>query len=289
MPRMGRRKRKKVRSSSSFEGNTSVLQEKDEEWDTESSAIMADNNNATETPSLMEIWKVLTQIKTNTEKLVVDVESLKGNYKELKETLQNTKGQVDTLVKENNGLKSRVKSLEEQLLESKKEVEELDERLNDIEAKHDDLEQYTRKFNLVIHGIPEQEEEDNVANVVTLGKILQVNLTPGDIDIVHRMNTKSKDKPRPIIARFSNYNAKSKLYKARFNLRKADLKVVGAEKVFINENLTAWRAELFKEARKLKKKYRNGKTWTIDGKIFLKTDITAKVVRIDSHEDLKGL
>ena len=49
----------------------------------------------------------------------------------------------------------------------------------------------------------------NVANVVTVGKRLQVNLTPGDIDIVHRMNTKSKDKPRPIIARFSNYNAKA--------------------------------------------------------------------------------
>ena len=85
---------------------------------------------------------------------VLDVESLKGNYKELKETLKSTKGQVDTLVKENNGLKCKVKSLEEQLLESKKEVEELNETLNDIEARHDDLEQYTRKFNLVVHGIP---------------------------------------------------------------------------------------------------------------------------------------
>ena len=203
--------------------------------------------------------------------------------------MQSTKGQVDSLVKENKGLKSKVKSLEEQLLESKKEVEESDERLNDIEARHDELEQYTRKFNLVIHGIP--EHEDNVANALTLGKLLQVNLTPGDIDIVHRMNTKSKDKPRPIIARFSNYNAKSKLYKARLNLRNMDLHMedVGAEKIFINENLTAWRAELFKEARKVKKKYHNGKTWTIDGKIFLKTDTTAKVLRINSHEDLKGL
>ena len=49
-----------------------------------------------------------------------------------------------------------------------------------------------QKFNLVIHGIPEHEEEDNVANVVKLGKLLQVNLTPGDRDIEHRMNTKSK-------------------------------------------------------------------------------------------------
>ena len=254
MTKSGGRKRKKVSSSSSFEGNTTVQQEETEESDTETSAAMASNDNASETPSLIEIWKVLTQIKTNTEKLVLDVESLKGNYKELKETLQSTKGQVDSLVKENKGLKTKVKSLEERLLESKKEVEELDERLNDIEARHDELEQYTRKFNLVIHGIHEQEEEDNLANVVKLGKLLQVNLTPGDIDIVHRMNTKSKDKPRPIIARFSNCSAKSKLYKARINLRNADLKDVGAEKIFINENLTASRAELFKEARKVKKK-----------------------------------
>ena len=94
----------------------------------------------------------------------------------------------------------------------------------------------------------------NVANVVTLRKLLQVNLTPGDIDIVHRMNTKSKDKPRPIIARFSNYNAKSKLYKARLNFRNTDLKDVAAEKIFMNENLAACKAELFKEARKVKRK-----------------------------------
>ena len=127
----------------------------------------------------------------------------------------------------------------------------------------------------------------NVANVVTRGKLLQVNLTPGDIDIVHRMNTKSKDKPRPIIAKFSNYNAKSKLYKARLNFRNTDLKDVGAEKIFTNENLAACKAELFKEARKVKRKYHNGKTWTVNGKMFLKTDITAKVLRIDSHEDLR--
>ena len=48
------------------------------------------------------------------------------------------------------------------------------------------------------------------------------------------MKTKSKDKPRPFIARVSNYNAKSKLYKTRLNLRNADLQDLGAEKIFIN-------------------------------------------------------
>ena len=81
-------------------------------------------------------------------------------------------------------------------------MEELDERLNDVKARHvlEKRQTYTRKFNLVTDGIPELEE-DNAPNVVTLGKRRQINLIPGDIDVImHRMNTKSKDKPRPIIA-----------------------------------------------------------------------------------------
>ena len=67
--------------------------------------------------------------------------------------------------------------------------------------------------------------------------------------------------------------------------------MLGAEKTFITENFvkTAWRAELFKEARKVKKSITVFKTWTLNGNFFLKTDITAKVLRIDSHEELKGL
>ena len=50
----------------------------------------------------------------------------------------------------------------------------MDERLNDVKARRvlDKSQTYTRKFNLVADGIPELEEEDNAANVVTLGKLL---------------------------------------------------------------------------------------------------------------------
>ena len=94
----------------------------------------------------------------------------------------------------------------------------------------------------------------DVENLINLGKSLKVNLTRSDVDIVHRLNIKNKTKIRPIIVRFSNYNAKSQLFKARINLRNATLHDLGAEKIFINENLTAWRAGLFRVARKVRKK-----------------------------------
>ena len=86
----------------------------------------------------------------------------------------------------------RLKFLEEQVhvLTSKKELEEVKQRLYDVEGIHDDLEQYTRKFNLVVHRIPELEEEDCVENIINLGKIQKFNLQCGDVDIVHRLNTK---------------------------------------------------------------------------------------------------
>ena len=103
---------------------------------------------------------------------------------------------------------------------------------------------------------------------------MDVNLTRGGLDIVHRINVKSKNQPRPIIVRFTSYNARV-LYKARLHLRNVSSQDLGPGKIYINENLTEWRAELFKEVTKLRKKY-NGKAWTIDGKIFFKPELTAK-------------
>ena len=72
---------------------------------------MADGKSSNESPSLADVWKVLTENKTNTEKLVLKVNSLKVNYKELQDNLASVKAQVDILVElENKLLTSKVKS-----------------------------------------------------------------------------------------------------------------------------------------------------------------------------------
>ena len=260
MSKIRRRKRKKLSGSSSIEGPTTVQDEENETSASQTvSTIMASEESSNESPSLADVWKVLTEIKTNTEKLVLEVNSLKVNYKELQENLASVNAQVVILLEENKFLTSKVKSLEDDKLKSKTKFKDMERRLDEAEVRHGDLEQYTRKFNLVIQGISEKVDEDNAENVIELGKLLNVNLTRSDIDIVHRMNVKSKNQPRPFIVRFANYNAKSQLYKARLHLRSASSQDLGPGKIYINENLTEWRAELFKEVRKVRKKYNNGR------------------------------
>ena len=57
---------------------------------TTQTAAMASDKSGNKTPSLTDIWRVLTEIKTNLEKLMLDKESLNGNCREVKDNLQNT-------------------------------------------------------------------------------------------------------------------------------------------------------------------------------------------------------
>ena len=46
----------------------------EEAFESEKSAAMATNESVNENPSLVDVWKVLTEIKANNVKLVLDVE-----------------------------------------------------------------------------------------------------------------------------------------------------------------------------------------------------------------------
>ena len=94
MTKSGNKKRKKISSSSSTEAASSAEGKGDEALESEKSAAMATSESINETPSLVDVWRVLTEIKANTVKLVLDVELLKANYDELKGSLYSTKSQV---------------------------------------------------------------------------------------------------------------------------------------------------------------------------------------------------
>ena len=95
--------------------------------------------------------------------------------------------------------------------------------------------------------------------------------------------------PGPIIVRFKSYRAKKELYGTRKNLKNQNLHgriFQGAGIVYINENLTRMRCELFAKVWRRKKSEKWHSAWTIDGKIFMKTSLTDQPVRIYSQEDL---
>jgi len=200
---------------------------------------------------------------------------------------------------ENKALKKEVSSLKKAVHNAEEESFDLNDDLggfkNDLGAainQIDDLEQYTRKHNLEIHGISASSEENLPEKIIKLGKVLNVHIVNNDIDICHRVATRrSNGDPRPIIVRFRSYRAKSELYKARKHLKSASLSnyFQNTEAVYINENLTNYRRDLFAKVRKFKKNNNWHSAWTMDGKIFIKKYQSDQVKRIYEAEDLKNI
>jgi len=124
-----------------------------------------------------------------------------------------------------------------------------------------------------------------------LARSIDADVGPEDIDIIHRFK-KGNRQPNPIIVRFNNYYSKKEMYYSRRKLRKLNVRhTSGAEKIYVNENLTAQRAALFKKVRNKKRLRQGWKVWTTDGKIFVKPDLSIddRVIRINSVDNLEKL
>ena len=107
---------------------------------------------------------------------------------------------------------------------------------------------------------------------------LNIALSPTDIDISHKLKRKGKTF---IIARFVSHKTKTKLYKERIKLKSlhvtdifpgcSNAAAANSSKIFINENLTAYRRGLVAKAAKMRVDGTIHSFWTIDGKVVVKT------------------
>ena len=153
-------------------------------------------------------------------------------------------------------------------------ISQLEDKAYDHKLNLDSLEQYTRKYNVEIHGIPEKRNENFKDVITSLASKLDVDIHSHDIDIVHRLN-RNPPATKPIIVRFSSHSKKQEFYQAQVKLHEADFSSIlpgegSARSIFINENLIARRKELLAKVSRLKKQKSYHRVWTIDGKIFLR-------------------
>lgn len=96
------------------------------------------------------------------------------------------------------------------LIASREEVAKLSEKYTSLEndnvklrSELNDLQQYSRRNNVEIKGIPEVEGENLLGLVTKIGMRLDVRIDPADVDICHRTGKKQEGHgTRPIIAKF---------------------------------------------------------------------------------------
>lgn len=234
-------------------------------------AIEANFNNETDRLAHDVFGKVLLRMQSSG----IDVKELKSEIDDLKQSMEILNGIVETLRSEKEVLAADNKRL-------------LNEN-NLLSKKVQELEQYSRINNVEIKGIPCTQGEDCVAILQKVGDTVGCPLVPSDLDIVHRVPTKVKEK-KNVVARFCSRSKKnefiSKARKAKLCLGDLGISSAINSPVYVNDRLTPTNKSLFTKALTLKKANNWKFLWTENCAIKARKTTDSQVYRIAKESDL---
>ena len=230
-------------------------------------------------PTLTQIRDMLRDLQKSVAAILKENNNLKEELSQIKSSFQSQGREISKLKETLTKVTNENVSLVSQLEQARKKLRDQEEETTRLWAEQDELEQYSRKNSLEIHGLPEN-----------------VYSSTSDIEISHKLRRKGKTF---IIAKFVSHKVKTRLYKERTKLKDIRIASVfpsfsnaasaGVNRVYINENLTAYRRKLVAIGREMREDGTINNIWTIDGKVFVKTSPDGSPTRIREENDFKNL
>ena len=254
-------------------------------------------------PNLKDIHTLLKNIQSaimamqgNIAKLANDNNKLSSDVAELRKVIAKNNDEVEKLKKDLVSQNKHVASLELELGRVKKASKQQKSDIEELQENLDELEQYTWKNSVQFHSIPEDVGIPTDEIICKVAQAVGVEMEPEKIEISHCL--KRKKGIKPIIAKFANQKDKAKCYKARLQLKDVTLSTIFPtylgkslvdQRVFINENLTGCWSKMMKLAIEKRREEKILSTWSLDGKIFIKTSPSGRPRHMFSINDVKEL
>ncbi|XP_040071313.1 uncharacterized protein LOC120843908 [Ixodes scapularis] len=223
-----------------------------------------------------EINTMNTKLGTELESVNRSMDFMNKNFEDFKKDLAAAVKEIKELRAEQDALKVENKRLADELCTVKKELL--------------DLQQYSRTNNLEIKGLPQNPNEDLETLVAKLAGCAGVQVCPADIDVVHRVPSKTQG-VQNVIVKFVRRSVRdevlSKTKKRR--LTSADLGFETSVPVYINEHLCLENKILLSKAIRCKKEKGWKLAWVSQSRIFMRKNETSDVILITSEDDLSKI
>ena len=142
------------------------------------------------------------------------------------------------------------------------------------------LEQYSRKSSIRVYGIEEEEGERVGEQVIKkIKEEIDIEVTPEETDIVHRVRKKSVERSRGSLVKFIAHKSKEKVMRKK----KETLSIR------ISEDLSNGTRKMLNEIYEKKQVSGIDKAWTIDGRIKYKYVNSDRILEIPSADDYNKL
>lgn len=203
-----------------------------------------------------------------------------------RDLLEEMSEKMDQMREVNEDMKRRLDDMDEQLkriASLENEIKTKDKKIDLLECKVEELEQRSRMSNIVIRGVKEVRGEICSQVVECIGKRIGIQNPEYDIQICHRVQSRNKKAPRPIVVRLSNTKTRDTW------VRLAKQAETWKENTYVHEHLTPIRQQLLHDAKELAKKLSYKYVWTRDCKILMKKADIGTTHVIKSSLDLERI
>lgn len=198
---------------------------------------------------------------------------------------------VSDLTKSIDQLKQEINTIKSENADIKRENAYLKSEISELKLEVSELQQYSRRSNIEISGIPEVEHENVTETVKKVLSCLELNIED-KIVVAHRIPTSRRDRHKSIIVQFNSKNEKEECLKAAKNkhLLASDLhERFNTSPIYVNEHLAPAIKKLLFLSKSFKRENNFKFCWTKGGKIYLRKDENSKIFKIRQETDLSKI
>lgn len=197
------------------------------------------------------------------------VQFMSNEFEQQKKAYEDALGEIKMLKKDNVQLKQRIQLLESTL---------------------DGIEQHERANNLIIVGVPKQKEPNLHKITKKICKAMDVTLEDQDIKECYQLE---KGEGGRILVKFESQGKKRQIMEQVRQRRGITVRGCNLEgndgKLYLNDDMTVYKRQLFQKARELKSRFKLRAVYTSNGNIFLKKSEGDRPIKIKSEQDLQNL
>lgn len=214
-----------------------------------------------------------------------NVTDVKTQLSAINETIANMKLHLDALAIENEARKNDQEEL-------KKENAELKTEVASLKIKVEDIEQYSRRDNVEIVGVPFTQKENIYVVLDSIARVLDIPFDDRDVSVAHRLPDSKKTGKPNIIVKFVTRYAKNGWVNAARGCKHltADKLCTSWEptRVYVNDHLTFTNKRLLGQLRGLLKEKRIVGAWSRDCRVMMRVRAEGPVYHIKEVQDIEA-
>ncbi|XP_077286540.1 uncharacterized protein LOC143918865 [Arctopsyche grandis] len=273
----------------------------------QSSSLMLSSQDSVISPQ-PSLFDILNEIKC----FRADFNTMKNEFENIKSVITDINNKLFTIEAKSDEFDGRLTTAEKKIScfsDVNKGLIEAQNTIVELKQENNLQDQFSRKNNVEISGIPMKKGENLVSILYDLCAVVGHKLCDTDIDTIHRVrpypsqgvagsqqqqqregNSDVSVRTSSVVVRFTQRRRKDLLMaavRARRGITTNDINIPGPPTtLYVTDHLTPTNKLLLKRARQLKTEYNYAYLWVKDCKIMIRKSASSNIIQISKESDL---